>query len=50
LLGKDGGRQTKLSDFEIIVKSQKTARIQEVHKFVGHTICQIIERELGYEN
>lgn len=50
LLGKGGGRQTKLSDFEIIIKSQKTARIQEVHKFVGHTICQIIERELGYKN
>lgn len=50
LLGKGGGSAKSLADFEIIINSKNTARIQEVHKLVGHTICQIIERELGYQN
>ena len=50
LLGKGGGSAKSLADFEIVVNSKNTARIQEVHKLVGHTICQIIERELGYQN
>ena len=50
MLGKFGGRAKSLADFEIIVKSHLTARIQEVHKLIGHTVCQIIERELGFQN
>lgn len=50
LLGKGGGSAKSLADFEIIINSKNTARIQEVHKLVGHTICQIIEQELGYQN
>jgi D-sedoheptulose 7-phosphate isomerase len=50
LLGKDGGEASGKSDFEIIIDSKITARIQELHKFIGHTICQIIERELGFSN
>jgi D-sedoheptulose 7-phosphate isomerase len=50
LLGKDGGEASGKSDFEIIIDSKITARIQELHKLIGHTICQIIERELGFSN
>lgn len=50
LLGKDGGEARGKSDFEIIIDSKITARIQELHKLIGHTICQIIERELGFSN
>lgn len=50
LLGKDGGKAKGKSDFEIVINSSITARIQEIHKLIGHTICQIIERELGYDN
>lgn len=50
LLGKGGGDAKSMADYEIVVDSDNTARIQEVHKFLGHTICQIIERELGFQN
>lgn len=49
LLGKDGGKARQLADHELIIASADTARIQEIHKFIGHTICQIIEKELGYQ-
>ena len=50
LLGNNGGGARGKSDLEIIIESNMTARIQELHKLIGHTICQIIERELGYPN
>ena len=50
LLGKGGGSALQISDCSILVASQTTARIQEMHKIIGHTICQIVERELGFKN
>lgn len=50
LLGKDGGKLAALVDVAIIIPSQITARIQEAHIFVGHTLCAMIEKELGYGN
>ena len=47
LLGRDGGQLGKLCDASIIVPSQVTARIQEAHILVGHTLCGVIEAELG---
>lgn len=47
LLGNDGGRLDKLCDVSIIVPSKSTARIQEAHILMGHTICAGIENELG---
>ncbi len=41
--GKDGGACTRIADFCLIVPSQDTARIQEVHLCTGHVICSIIE-------
>ena len=47
ILGKDGGKCKGLADHEIIVPSQITARVQEVHTFILHVWLTIIESELG---
>jgi len=44
-LGKDGGKVKNLADIEFLVYSKETARIQEVHTVMAHTLCQIIEAE-----
>jgi D-sedoheptulose 7-phosphate isomerase len=46
-LGRDGGKLRELCDQSIVVPSQITARIQECHILIGHTICGLIEQELG---
>ena len=50
LLGKGGGSAKSIAEIEIVVDSMETARIQEIHKLIGHTACQIAERELGFSN
>ena len=47
LLGKGGGRAASLSNFAIIVNSDETARIQEMHLLLGHTFCEYVEVALG---
>jgi D-sedoheptulose 7-phosphate isomerase len=47
LLGRDGGALLRLCDQSLIVPSQVTARIQESHILIGHTLCGLIEQELG---
>jgi D-sedoheptulose 7-phosphate isomerase len=47
LLGRDGGMMRKLCGHSIVVPSQVTARIQECHILIGHTLCGLIEQELG---
>lgn len=47
LLGRDGGQLKSLCDLSIIVESSTTARIQEAHIFIEHTICGLIESEMG---
>ena len=47
LLGRDGGTLLELCDVSIVVPSQVTARIQEVHILIGHTLCGLIEQQLG---
>jgi D-sedoheptulose 7-phosphate isomerase len=47
LLGRDGGKLRQLCDHSIVVPSDVTARIQECHILIGHTICGLIEQELG---
>ena len=49
LLGKDGGKAKDLADVKIIINSKETARIQEIHLLLGHTICEFAEMELGFE-
>jgi D-sedoheptulose 7-phosphate isomerase len=45
-LGKDGGTCTGLADVELLVKSYTTARTQEIHKLLLHTICELVEERL----
>ena len=46
MLGKDGGTTKKLVDHSLIIPSNSTARIQEMHILIGHILCEIIEKEL----
>ena len=47
LLGRDGGKIREFCDIAIIVPSDVTARIQEAHIIIGHTLCGVIEANLG---
>lgn len=47
LLGRDGGKLAALCDHSIIVPDSVTARIQEAHILIGHTICGAVEQQLG---
>ena len=47
LLGRDGGALRALCDLPIVVPSTTTARIQEAHIFIGHTLCAMVEEALG---
>ena len=49
-MGNDGGDMKNCVDVGIIVPSNDTARIQEVHITIGHIICEIIEQDLIHEN
>ena len=50
LMGNNGGVMKDCVDIGIIVPSNDTARIQEVHITIGHIICEIIEQDLIHEN
>jgi D-sedoheptulose 7-phosphate isomerase len=45
-LGNDGGKANDISDFSIIIPSSDTARIQECHVLLGHSIIEVIENKL----
>jgi D-sedoheptulose 7-phosphate isomerase len=47
LLGKGGGDAIFESDYSITINSKETARIQEIHLLLGHTLCEFAEIELG---
>jgi len=48
LNGKNGGKikELGLADIDIIIPSQNTARIQESHITIIHTLCKLIEDNL----
>lgn len=43
LSGRDGGKMNGACDLNIIVPSEVTARIQEMHILIGHIICKAID-------
>ena len=47
LLGRDGGKLKAVCDIAIVVPSQVTARIQEAHILIGHSLCGAVEQQLG---
>ena len=44
LSGQDGGDMSQICDINLIVPSQDTPRIQEMHILIGHIICHLIEQ------
>jgi D-sedoheptulose 7-phosphate isomerase len=46
LAGKDGGALARCVDLAITVSSTNTARVQECHIAIGHTLCELVENEL----
>lgn len=46
LLGRDGGRLRGLGDIDIIVPSDDTARIQELHLCIMHDLCERLDATL----
>ena len=45
--GRDGGNMNEICDVNLVVPSNNTPRIQEIHILLGHTLCQIIDNELS---
>jgi D-sedoheptulose 7-phosphate isomerase len=47
LTGESGGQMRVACDLCISVPSKSTARIQEMHILIGHTICEFLEAKLA---
>ena len=50
LTGRDGGAASglaELTDVNLIVDEQNTARIQELHLLIGHLLCELVEARCG---
>ena len=41
--GRDGGKMNEVCDINLVVPSDDTPRIQEMHILFGHTLCQIVD-------
>lgn len=48
LFGKNGGVCKDYVDVSMIVPSDTTARIQEMHILIEHLLCEIVEHKLGF--
>ena len=48
MTGGDGGEMAQIVEALIVVPSQTTARIQEMHLLLGHMLCCELEREFKY--
>ena len=44
LSGRGGGKLNTLCDINLVVPAEDTARIQEMHILIGHTICHLIDQ------
>jgi len=47
LSGSNGGHMNDKCDINIVVPSDQTARIQEMHILVGHIICDLVDKEFN---
>ena len=47
LVGKSGGQLAELADVALVVPSDDTARIQELHLAIEHVVCDMVEERLG---
>lgn len=46
LLGKGGGKASRMVDKALVVGSGETPRIQETHILAGHILCQLVDHIL----
>ena len=46
LCGRDGGPLAQAVDLSITVPADRTSRIQEMHLFILHLLCELLEDEL----
>ena len=47
LSGKSGGDMNAICDLNLVVPSDVTARIQEMHILIGHTLCQLMDNQFS---
>jgi D-sedoheptulose 7-phosphate isomerase len=45
-LGKDGGKLRGVCDIELLVPHNDTARVQEIHKLLFHTVCAWLDSKI----
>jgi D-sedoheptulose 7-phosphate isomerase len=45
LSGRNGGKMNGLCDLNIIVPSEVTARVQEMHILIAHILCKAVDNE-----
>ena len=45
MTGGSGGKLATLCDFNLIMPSSDTPRIQEAHIFIGHSLCDLLEAD-----
>ncbi len=43
MAGRDGGKLAPLCDYRLVVPSDETPRIQEMHIMMGHILCDMLE-------
>lgn len=47
LSGNKGGKFSGECDLNLVIPSDETARIQEMHILIGHILCQAIDENIG---
>jgi D-sedoheptulose 7-phosphate isomerase len=47
LLGRDGGPLKSQVDFALVVPSNSTSHIQEMHLAIEHVVCALVEQEVA---
>ena len=45
LSGQDGGQMDEICNINLLVPSDNTPRIQEMHIIIGHIICDLVDQE-----
>jgi D-sedoheptulose 7-phosphate isomerase len=45
LSGGTGGKLAAMCDYKLIMPAKETARVQEAHLFVAHSLCEIMDLE-----
>jgi D-sedoheptulose 7-phosphate isomerase len=45
-VGCQGGEMGRIADYSLMVPSNNTPRIQEIHIMLGHIICEIVETSI----